>query len=73
MTTLTKQTPDALAAAARDISRHISGLADELLHLHHSTTGSTEKVVDQVLHKIKDQIALLSAVVDDLSKAEHQA
>jgi hypothetical protein len=64
---------DSLAAAARDISRHIAGLADELLHLHHSRAGSTEKLVDQQLNKIRDQIALLSAVVDDLAKAEHSA
>ena len=73
MTTLPNKTPDALAAAARDISRHIAGLADELLHLHHSRTSSTEKLVDQQLNKMKDQIALLSAVVNDLAKAEHSA
>jgi hypothetical protein len=67
------QTADALAAAARDISRHIAGLADELLHMHHSSTPASQGVVDKVLTKIKDQIVLLSAVVDDLSKAEHSA
>ena len=71
--TTTPKTPDALAAAARDISRHIAGLADELLHMHHNPAGPTPGTVDHVLHKIKDQIALLSAVVDDLAKAEHSA
>ena len=70
MSTLPDKTPDSLAAAVRDISRHIAGLADELLHLHHSRVSSTEKLVDQQLNKMKDQIALLSAVVNDLAKAE---
>jgi hypothetical protein len=73
LSTLSDKSPDALAAAVRDISRHIAGLADELLHLHHSRTSSTEKLVDQQLNKMKDQIALLSAVVNDLAKAEHSA
>ncbi len=67
------QTADALAAAARDISRHIAGLADELLHMHHGSAPTVPAAVDKVLHRIRDQIALLSAVVDDLSKAEHSA
>ena len=73
LTTLKDKTPDALATAARDISKHIAGLADELMYMHQSRTDATAKNVDHQLHKIKDQIALLSAVVDDLTKAEHQA
>jgi hypothetical protein len=78
MTNRQKQTPDALASATRDISRHIAGLADELLHLHHNRAGNTESLVSRQLDKIRDQIALLSAVVNDLAQAEqtsaeHQA
>jgi hypothetical protein len=64
------QTPDALAAATRDISRHIAGLADELLHLHHNRVGDTSTMIARQLDKIRDQIALLSAVVNDLAAAE---
>ncbi|HTZ71453.1 MAG TPA: hypothetical protein VMB71_12435 [Acetobacteraceae bacterium] len=73
MPTRDLKTPDALAAAARDISRHIAGLADELLHLHHNRAGDTEGLVDRQLDKLRDQIALLTAVVNDLARAEHQA
>jgi uncharacterized protein YigA (DUF484 family) len=72
MPTRQYETPDALAAATRDISRHIAGLADELLHLHHNRVGDTAALVDRQLDKIRDQIALLSAVVNDLAKVEHQ-
>jgi hypothetical protein len=72
MTTGHHKTPDALAHAAHDISRHIAGLADELLHLHHSKAGDTAPLVDRTLDKMRDQIALLTAVVDDLARAEHQ-
>jgi hypothetical protein len=67
-----KETPDALAAATRDISRHIAGLADELLHMHHSRVDGTDSLIDQQLNKIRDQIALLTAVVNDLARVEHQ-
>jgi hypothetical protein len=64
------QTPDALASATRDISRHIAGLADELLHIHHNRVGDTSTMINRQLDKIRDQIALLSAVVNDLAAAE---
>jgi uncharacterized protein YigA (DUF484 family) len=64
------QTPDALASATRDISRHIAGLADELLHLHHNRVADTATLIPRQLDKIRDQIALLSAVVNDLAAAE---
>jgi hypothetical protein len=72
MTSIEHKTTDALAHAARDISRHIAGLSDELLHLHHGKAGDTALLVDRTLDKIRDQIALLTAVVDDLARAEHQ-
>jgi hypothetical protein len=65
-------TPDALATATRDISRHIAGLADELLHMHHSRVDGTPALIDHQLDKIRDQIALLTAVVNDLARVEHQ-
>lgn len=73
MSTLPDKSRDALASAVRDISRHIAGMADELHHLHHAKPGTTAKLVDQQIHKMRDQIALLSAVMDDLAKAEHSA
>ena len=66
----TNQTPDALASATRDISRHIAGLADELLHLHHNRVSDTSVLIPRQLDRIRDQIALLSAVVNDLAAAE---
>jgi hypothetical protein len=70
MTTRQQLSPDALASATRDISRHIAGLADELIHMHHNRAGTANSVVSHQLDKIRDQIALLSAVVNDLAQAE---
>jgi hypothetical protein len=72
MPTTDTKTPDALARTARDVSRHIAGLADELLALHHNPVGDTRPLIDRALDRMRDQIALLSAVVDDLARAEHQ-
>ncbi len=72
MPTTDAKTPDSLATAARDISRHIAGLADELLHMHHANGGTRESAIDHQLDKLRDQIALLTAVVNDLARAEHQ-
>jgi hypothetical protein len=66
------KTPETLTAAARDTARHITGLLEELAHIHSSRGANTERTAeDRQIDKIKDQIALLSAVVNDLSKAEH--
>jgi len=64
------KTPDALASATRDISRHIAGLSDELMHMHHNRVGDTATLISRQLDKIRDQIALLTAVVNDLAIAE---
>jgi hypothetical protein len=66
------KTTEALTAAARDTSRHITGLLDELHQIHNSRGANAERTAeDRQIDKIKDQIALLTAVVNDLSKAEH--
>lgn len=72
MTDSNSKTPDALATAARDISRHIAGLADELLSMHHARSGPDAVRIDLQLDRLRDQIALLTAVVNDLARAEHQ-
>jgi hypothetical protein len=59
---------DALCHSARDISRHIAGMSDELLSIHHNATEGSDLVARQI-NKIRDQIALLSAVVEDIAKA----
>ena len=62
---------DALCHTARDISRHIAGMADELLSLHHASAnaGADSELVPRQINKIRDQIALLSAVVEDIARA----
>jgi uncharacterized protein YigA (DUF484 family) len=70
MTTRQPLSPDALAGTTRDISRHIAGLADELLYMHHNRAGNAASLVSRQIDKIRDQIALLSAVVNDLAQAE---
>jgi hypothetical protein len=61
---------DALATAARDISRHIAGLADELLHLRHPVGDVSATLVHAQINKLRDQAALLTAVVADIAKSE---
>ena len=62
---------DALITAARDISRHIAGLADELLHLRHpASTPPSAAVLHAQINKLKDQAALLTAVVGDIARSE---
>ena len=60
---------DALCHSARDISRHIAGMADELLSIHHAATTGDSEMVPRQINKIRDQIALLSAVVEDIARA----
>jgi hypothetical protein len=60
---------DALCHTARDISRHIAGMADELLSIHHANTNADSELVPRQINKIRDQIALLSAVVEDIARA----
>ena len=61
---------DALAHAVRDIGRHIAGLADELQHLRHPVGDVNPGLVHAQINKLKDQAALLNAVVADLARAE---
>ncbi len=64
---------DALCNAARDIGRHIAGLAEELSHLRHMTGGESQTLVDRQLIKMRDQVTLLTAVVSDLERTQHAA
>jgi hypothetical protein len=61
---------DALVTAARDISRHIAGLADELLHLRHPVGEVNPQLVHAQINKLRDQSALLTAVIGDIAKSE---
>jgi hypothetical protein len=61
---------DALVTAARDISKHIAGLADELLHLRHPVGDVSATIVHAQINKLKDQAALLTAVINDIAKSE---
>ncbi len=61
---------DALVSAARDISKHIAGLADELQHLRHPVGEVSHTGVHAQINKLKDQAALLTAVINDIAKSE---
>jgi cell division protein FtsB len=60
---------DALANAVLDIGRHIAGLADELQHLRHPVGSVNQALVHAQINKLKDQAALLTAVIADLARA----
>jgi hypothetical protein len=60
---------DALCHSARDISKHIAGMADELLSIHHANGEGSSDLVPKQINKIRDQISLLSAVVEDIAGA----
>ncbi len=62
---------DALCHAARDIARHVAGLAEEMSHLRHMSGGESQGLIDRQIVKLRDQVTLLSAVVGDLEKAQH--
>ena len=64
---------DALCNAARDISRHIAGMAEELSHLRHASGGESQTLVDRQLIQMRDQVTLLSAVIGDLEKTRRPA
>jgi hypothetical protein len=64
---------DALCHAARDIARHVAGLAEEISSLRHMAGGENKTLIDRELVKLKDQVTLLSAVVGDLERAQHAA
>ncbi len=64
---------DALCHAARDISRHIAGMAEELSHLQHAAGGASQTLVDRQLIQMRDQVTLLSAVISDLEKTRPAA
>jgi hypothetical protein len=63
---------DALCKAAADIGRHIAGLADELTALRHphAPTPPSPELVGRQINKLRDQVALLGAVVEDIAKQE---
>jgi hypothetical protein len=63
-----------LCRAARDTSQHIGGLVDELTLLRHAETKVDEashKLVERQVARIRDQLALLSSLVDRIEKLEH--
>jgi hypothetical protein len=59
---------DALCHSVRDISRHIAGMAEELQSIQHASTGVSSDMVPRQINKIRDQITLLSAVVEDIAR-----
>jgi hypothetical protein len=62
---------DALCHAARDIARHIAGLAEEMSHLRHMSGGESQTLIDRQLLKLRDQVTLLTAVVSDIERTQH--
>jgi hypothetical protein len=64
---------DALCHAARDVARHIAGLAEELSVLRHASGGESQTLVDRQLVKLRAQLTLLTGVVGDLEKTQHAA
>ncbi len=68
MTVTKDQDTDALCNAARDIARHIAGMAEELAHLRHPHGTPSPELIQHQIVKIRDQITLLSGVVADIAK-----
>ena len=64
---------DALCHAARDIARHVAGLAEELTNLRHMSGGESQALVDRQIVKMRDQVTLLGAVIGDIERAQHSA
>jgi hypothetical protein len=75
MVEATESNVDALCKATADIGRHISGLAEELAALRHPHAPATPSpdLVARQINKLRDQAALLTAVVDDIAKQESGA
>ena len=69
-------TPDqdratALCGAAHDITRQISALVDEINMREHPRQGGVQHGnVRKVILRMRDQITLLTGVVDDLDRLE---
>lgn len=60
---------EALCHTARDISRHIAGMTDELLSMRSADPEHKSEVSRKQVDKIRDQIALLSSIVEDIARA----
>jgi hypothetical protein len=64
---------DALCNAARDISRHIAGMAEELVVLRHARQPGGEpshKLIEKQINRMRDQVALLGTVMNDIERLE---
>jgi hypothetical protein len=62
---------DALCKATADVGRHIAGLAEELAALRHPHAPSTPSpdLIARQINKLRDQAALLTAVVEDIHRS----
>ncbi|HTR18295.1 MAG TPA: hypothetical protein VMI52_14865 [Acetobacteraceae bacterium] len=66
---------DTLCRAGRDTSHHIAGLMDELSMLHHAHPLGEKrdhKVIDHQVARVRDQLTLLSKIVDRIEKEERE-
>jgi hypothetical protein len=72
MTDETDNTVDALCKAAADVGRHIAGLAEELSALRHphAPAAPSPELVTRQINKLRDQAALLAAVIEDIGRQE---
>lgn len=64
---------DSLCSAARDVTRHIGALVDELVtlrHPHGQAATPNPALLEKQIARIRDQILLLSSVVEDIARHE---
>lgn len=75
MSTAEHASVDTLTRTAREISRQIAALTDELAGLRHprGPEKPSAELIRKQINKIEDQIALLSSVVRDIAAREPDA
>lgn len=69
MSSTTESSFEALCHSARDISRHIAGMAEELLSMRHADPDQNSEMAARQVAKMRDQATLLDAVLRDIAKA----
>ncbi len=75
MSTTEHASVDTLCQTARDISRHLMAMCDELAalrHPHAPAKPSRDAIAKQIC-KIQDQVTLLHSVVEDIARHEPDA
>lgn len=73
MSTATPQDFDTLCQSARDLARSVAGLIEELRGLHSHATPEPHAhpdPADRQLARVRDQITLLAATVEDIGRLQ---